>query len=134
MESFDVIVVGAGPAGTNAAKKTAEIGLKTIILEEHQEIGIPVQCGEGVSKSLLEYQNIDYKNNDFVDIHLPKQKFFFAGEKNGEWDIQKYTMLTDFSALLLNRTKFDQMFANQAVEKGAEIRTKSKVTKVSIDK
>ena len=30
MESFDVIIVGAGPAGANAAEKTAENGLKTI--------------------------------------------------------------------------------------------------------
>lgn len=134
MESFDVIVVGAGPAGTNAAEKTADAGLKTIILEEHQEVGVPVQCGEGVSEQLLEYHNIDWKNNDFVDIHLPKQKFYFAGEKNGEWDIQKYLMLSGFSAFLVNRTKFDQMFANQAVNKGAEIRTKSKATNVSIDK
>ncbi|MHA1989995.1 MAG: geranylgeranyl reductase family protein [Candidatus Hodarchaeales archaeon] len=134
MESFDVIVVGAGPAGTNAAEKTAEAGLKTIILEEHQEVGVPVQCGEGVSQQLLEYHNIDYQKNDFVDIHLPKQKFYFAGQTGSEWDIQKYTMLSGFSAFLVNRTKFDQMFANQAMDKGAEIRTKSKVTNVSIDK
>jgi digeranylgeranylglycerophospholipid reductase len=134
MESFDVIVVGAGPAGTNAAEKTAEAGLKTIVLEEHQEVGVPVQCGEGVSQQLLEYHKIDYKKNDFVDIHLSKQKFYFAGQTESEWDIQKYTMLSGFSAFLVNRTKFDQMFANQAMDKGAEIRTKSKVTDVSIDK
>ncbi|OLS16345.1 MAG: Digeranylgeranylglycerophospholipid reductase [Candidatus Heimdallarchaeota archaeon LC_3] len=130
MESFEVIVVGAGPAGTNAATKTAEFGLKTIVLEEHLEVGVPVQCGEGVSQQLLEYHNIEYENNDFVDIHLSKQKFYFAGQK--AWD--QYTMLSGFSTILLNRTKFDQMFANQAVDKGAEIRTKSKVTNVSINK
>ncbi|OLS23288.1 MAG: Digeranylgeranylglycerophospholipid reductase [Candidatus Heimdallarchaeota archaeon LC_3] len=43
-------------------------------------------------------------------------------------------MLSGFSTILLNRTKFDQMFANQAVDKGAEIRTKSKVTNVSINR
>ena len=132
-EIYDIIIVGAGPAGTNAAEKTAEAGLKTIILEEHQEVGIPVQCGEGVSQQLLEYHNIDYQNNDFVDIHLPKQKFYFGGEKNGEWDIQKYMMLSGFSAFLVNRTKFDKMFAKQAEDQGAEIRTKSKVTNVSVD-
>lgn len=31
---YDVIVVGAGPAGNTAAKKCAEQGLKTLILEK----------------------------------------------------------------------------------------------------
>ena len=134
MESFDVIVVGAGPAGTNAATKTAESGLKTIVFEEHQEVGVPVQCGEAVSQQLLEYHNVDYKNNGFVDIQLSNQKFYFAGLENGNWNMQKYQMLGGNSALLVNRTKFDQMFAKEAEEKGAEIRTKSKVNNVSIDK
>ena len=32
----DVIVVGAGPAGTAAAKKCVEYGLNTLILERHR--------------------------------------------------------------------------------------------------
>ncbi|OLS22893.1 MAG: Digeranylgeranylglycerophospholipid reductase [Candidatus Heimdallarchaeota archaeon LC_3] len=48
--------------------------------------------------------------------------------------MQKYQMLGGNSALLVDRTKFDQMFAKEAEEKGVEIRTKSKVTNVSIDK
>jgi digeranylgeranylglycerophospholipid reductase len=44
MEHFDVIVVGAGPAGSTAAKAAAEQGARTILLEEHAEIGIPEHC------------------------------------------------------------------------------------------
>ncbi len=33
---YDVIVVGAGPAGSTAAKKCAEYGLKTLLLDKHQ--------------------------------------------------------------------------------------------------
>ena len=33
-EMFDVIVVGAGPAGSAAAKRCAESGLKTLMLEK----------------------------------------------------------------------------------------------------
>ncbi|OLS22894.1 MAG: Digeranylgeranylglycerophospholipid reductase [Candidatus Heimdallarchaeota archaeon LC_3] len=89
MESFDVIVVGAGPAGTNTATKTAESGLKTIVFEEHQEVGVPVQCGEGISQQLLEYHNIDYKNNDFVDVQFSNQKFYFGGIENGNLEHAK---------------------------------------------
>ena len=135
MENVDFIIVGAGPAGSNAAIKTAASGLKTLVFEEHKEKGIPDQCGEGDSQQLLDYHKIDYKSGNFIDIHLPHQKFYFAGknEKTGDWDMQKYTMVSGYKTYLVNRTKFDQMFAKQAMDKGAEYRTLSIVTDVRID-
>jgi digeranylgeranylglycerophospholipid reductase len=41
---YDVIVIGAGPAGTAAAAACARSGLKTLCIEEHGTIGYPVQC------------------------------------------------------------------------------------------
>ena len=41
---YDVVVVGAGPAGCLAAKYAAKNGAKTLIIEEHASIGSPVQC------------------------------------------------------------------------------------------
>ena len=40
---FDVIVVGAGPGGSIAAKVSAENGLSVLLLEKRQEIGSPVR-------------------------------------------------------------------------------------------
>src|SRR3989441_6477320 len=40
----DVVVVGAGPAGLYTALRTAEEGLDVVVLEEHQEIGVPTHC------------------------------------------------------------------------------------------
>jgi geranylgeranyl reductase family protein len=42
--SYDVIVAGAGPAGSAAAQECAQLGLKTLCIEEHGTIGYPVQC------------------------------------------------------------------------------------------
>ena len=42
--NYDVIVVGAGPAGSAAARECAELGLSTLCVEEHGTIGYPVQC------------------------------------------------------------------------------------------
>ena len=39
----DVIVVGAGPGGSIAAKVAAENGLSVLLLEKRQEIGAPVR-------------------------------------------------------------------------------------------
>ncbi len=41
---YDVIVVGAGPAGSAAARYCAALGLQTLMVEEHASIGYPVQC------------------------------------------------------------------------------------------
>ncbi len=46
---YDVIVVGAGPAGSSAAKTAAKRGLRTILLEEHSQIGIPTHCSGAFS-------------------------------------------------------------------------------------
>ena len=48
--SCDVAVVGAGPAGTSATYEIAKAWYKIIIIfEEDPIVGIPVQCGEGLS-------------------------------------------------------------------------------------
>lgn len=41
---YDVIVAGAGPAGSAAARECARSGLSVLCLEEHGTIGYPIQC------------------------------------------------------------------------------------------
>ncbi len=48
MERFDVVVVGAGPAGSLAARAAAEGGARTVVVDHRDELGHPVQCGEFV--------------------------------------------------------------------------------------
>ncbi|HPJ31123.1 MAG TPA: NAD(P)/FAD-dependent oxidoreductase, partial [Methanothrix sp.] len=43
MDRYEVAVVGAGPAGSMAAKKAAEAGAEVVIFEEHPRAGWPVQ-------------------------------------------------------------------------------------------
>src|SRR5947208_14515907 len=40
----DLIIVGAGPAGLYTALRTAEEGLDTLVLEEHDVVGVPTHC------------------------------------------------------------------------------------------
>ena len=47
---YDVAVVGAGPAGSMAAKKAAAGGARVVMLEKRAEIGVPIRCGEGLDK------------------------------------------------------------------------------------
>ena len=48
MIETDILVIGAGPAGSSAAKHAALGGAKVILIEKKSEIGAPKRCAEGV--------------------------------------------------------------------------------------
>jgi digeranylgeranylglycerophospholipid reductase len=56
--SYDVIVIGAGPAGSAAAYECARRGLSTICIEEHGTIGYPVQCAGLLSNTAFEESGV----------------------------------------------------------------------------
>lgn len=52
-EKYDVIVVGAGPAGSMAARSAARGGVRVLMLDRRFELGVPVQCGEALNAEVL---------------------------------------------------------------------------------
>jgi digeranylgeranylglycerophospholipid reductase len=60
-EKYDVVVVGAGPAGSITAKTAAERGLDVLLIERNPVIGVPVKCAEGVSREVERFVDIDPK-------------------------------------------------------------------------
>ncbi len=49
-DSYDVVVVGAGPAGSMSSYYSSLNGAKTLLVEKSQEIGEPVRCAEAIPK------------------------------------------------------------------------------------
>ena len=52
-KDFDLIIIGAGPAGSSAAFTAAKFGVSVLLLEEHAKVGIPLACAEGLSRSTI---------------------------------------------------------------------------------
>ncbi|MGI5970627.1 MAG: geranylgeranyl reductase family protein [Oscillospiraceae bacterium] len=107
---WDVIVIGAGPAGCFTAAKIARAGFKTLVIEEHSEIGRPVQCAGLISPRALELSGAD----DSVVINRLKGLLVLsplgAGlQVESENDI----------ALAIDRSSFDRNLAENAQEAGA---------------
>jgi digeranylgeranylglycerophospholipid reductase len=117
---YDVVVVGAGPAGSMSAKTCAENGLKVLLIEKRQEIGTPVRCAEGVSKESLEqFFEIDKKwiAKEVVGaiIYTPDGTTVRLSEG----------MAGNEVGYVLERKIFDRAIARMASKSGAEVVVKT---------
>src|SRR3989344_3932625 len=124
---YDVVVVGAGPAGSTTAERSAERGLSVLLLEKRQEIGAPVRCGEGVSQ-----ENIDALGMT-LPSHVWRQRIkgAYVYAPNGK-EIKIQGDKTD--GYVLERKAFDKWLAENASRKGAMIMTKATVNDLFIEK
>ncbi|MFC1785422.1 NAD(P)-binding protein, partial [Candidatus Neomarinimicrobiota bacterium] len=52
-KQYDIVIIGAGPAGSTFARIAAINGLSVLLLERKNRIGVPVRCGEGIIESAL---------------------------------------------------------------------------------
>ena len=69
MENYDVIVIGAGPAGYVCAIRSAQLGLKTAIVDKQWLGGVCLNVGCIPSKALL-------RNADVAHILRERSKEF----------------------------------------------------------
>ncbi len=117
-ESYDVIVVGAGPAGSVTAKTAAEYGLDVLLIERNQEIGVPVKCAEGVSKEIEKFVAPDKK---WVCAEVKGANIY--GPDGTKVVLSAETM--DEVGYVLERRIFDKFLATEAARAGAEVRVKT---------
>jgi len=127
-DMYDVLVIGAGPGGSIAAKTAAEKGLDVLLIEKRQEIGDPVRCAEGVNKEYLKkHVEID---NSWICADLKGSRIF---SPNGT----KIEMAQEISGgevgYVLERKIFDRALAEHAAKAGAEVRVKTRATGLIIE-
>ncbi len=124
----DVLVIGAGPAGSMTAKWAAKNGANVLLLEKRQEIGSPVRCGEGMSKEWLtevgirpgKWINVEVEG---ARIYAPNEKCFEINEKHAGNEV----------GYVVERDGFDKALAIDAANAGAEILLKTAAVDVLKD-
>jgi digeranylgeranylglycerophospholipid reductase len=119
MRTYDVVVVGAGPAGCMAAKYAAKAGASTLLLEEHQEIGEPVHCAGLLSKRALEESELR-SNGTFIAAEI-------TGAVVRSPSAELLLESPEQHAFAVRRNLFDRELANASQDAGVEIRLASRV-------
>lgn len=119
----DVLVVGAGPAGSMTAKTVAELGLDVIFIEEHETPGTPVFCGEGLSINGIKNAGLE-PVAPYVCQQITTARVVAP---NGN-TVDLHAM--DWTGYTLDRSEFDKALAENAVKAGAKLMTKVSATGV----
>jgi digeranylgeranylglycerophospholipid reductase len=116
MRYYDVVVVGAGPAGSAAARLCAEQGLSTCLIEEHGTIGLPVQCAGLLSCAAFRECGVSRRA---VLHEVSGARIITAAGSGLEFDAGRTR------ALVVDRAALDREMAMQAADAGVEVRLKT---------
>lgn len=121
----DVLIIGAGPAGSSTAKHAALNGADVILLDKKSEIGTPKRCAEGVSKEGLKKLNIE-PSSRWVTKELSGVRMI-APNGTSVWLNEEKVKLPE-AGYILERKVFDKHMAMDAARAGAKIMIKTLAT------
>jgi electron transfer flavoprotein-quinone oxidoreductase len=134
-EKFDVIVVGAGPAGTSCALVCAQNGLNVLLIERGEYPGSKNVMGGVLYRKQMEQLIPEFWKEAPLERPVIEQRFWMMdtesvvqfGYKGLEWGVEPYN---NFTVL---RAQFDQWFAKKAVEAGALLINETVVTECIVE-
>lgn len=132
---FDVIVVGAGPAGTACAYTLAKHGVNVLMIERGEYPGSKNVMGGVLYRHTMEEIIPEFYKEAPLERPIVEQRYMLLDKQSAltfsykglEWGEAPYN---NFTVL---RAKFDQWFANKAVEQGALLVNETVVTECIVE-
>jgi digeranylgeranylglycerophospholipid reductase len=121
--SYDVVVIGAGPSGSLCARNLASRGYHVLLAEKRPVVGIPVRCGEATGRRarLSRFMTV---NEDFIETDLGGVILHGPGGVSVRYDKPDV-------GLMIDRALFDQDVARQAQRAGAELCVSTRIEGIS---
>jgi geranylgeranyl reductase family protein len=119
---FDLIVVGAGPAGSSAARLAAGLGLDTLLIEKEQFPRYK-PCGGAVTEQALSYLGFDLPP-DLWEATVFAARVYYGGKSIEARTDQPI-------ACMVSRSAFDAYLLMRAREAGVAARMGERVTRIS---
>ncbi|HEV2284168.1 MAG TPA: NAD(P)/FAD-dependent oxidoreductase [bacterium] len=116
---YDVVVVGAGPGGAEAARAAAGQGLRALLLEEHRTVGLPTHCTGKLS--LHAFREFDLPPALAVNA-LSAAVFHSPG------GVAVHVRRPSADSYVVDRVRFDRWLVERAACAGAEVMTGVRVT------
>lgn len=113
---YDVVVVGAGPAGSVTARFAAESGAKVLIIERRQEVGVPVLCGEGISRKIDDWDMLE--GDRWIAGRMDGARIY---SPDGTMVKLSADMAGNETGYVVYRDIFDQELARRAIKAGAKL-------------
>ena len=112
--AYDLAVVGAGPAGSSAARRASQLGLRVLLVDK---AAMPREktCGGAVSHRAQGY--LDFS----LPLHLLDSECYGARVCYGA--LSSEGRCSERIAVLVSRERFDSFLLQKAQESGAEHRT-----------
>lgn len=127
----DVLVIGAGPAGSMAAKHAALNGAKVLLIDRKSEIGSPKRCAEGVSKDGLKRLEVTLDPR-WIATEINKVRLVAPNGTDVLLDEDKVKLSE--VGYVLERKVFDKHMAMDAARAGAQIMVKTLATGMKKEK
>jgi len=132
MTVTDLIVVGAGPAGSSAAIFASRLGIDVIILEKQRK-GRDKFCGGGITYGVekLMVEKIGKEVSESIELRIDGVVVF---SPSGRELVLKFSEELKKFGGLVRRSVFDSKLMEIAESEGAELREKREVVKVRTEK
>lgn len=117
---YDFIVVGAGPSGSYASHLLSKSGFNVLNLEEHKEVGKPVECTGLVSRRVFSLVNSKSQVNSVsgANVYFP----------DGKLHVEKRE-----KTIVMDRDSFDKDASGMAIASGADLKINSRAISVKIE-
>src|ERR687894_632791 len=120
-DTYDVIVIGAGPGGYVAAIRAAQLGLKTAVVDREHLGGICLNWGCIPTKALLRSAEIYHYMEHAKDYGLSAEKIGFDAGAIVQRSRGVSGRLNGGVGMLLKKNKVDVIFGEAAISKPGEV-------------